>query len=209
MRKAIARGVLVFLAMAAAVYAATTAADAAAPLELVRSTTEVLLDDMRAHRADYARDRSKLYAMAEEKVLPHFDFRRMSQWVLGRNWKQATPEQRDRFVTEFQALLVRTYSTALLNYTDEEIVYQPVKAAPDASEVVVRTEVKNKTGRPPIPVFYSFYRNGDGAWKVFDVSIEGVSIVTNYRAVYASKIRETGIDRLIASIAAQNKSAAK
>ena len=208
MRKIIARGVLVVLAMTAVARAATAAADTA-PLELVRSTTEVLLDDMRAHRADYAKDRSKLYAMAEEKVLPHFDFRRMSQWVLGRNWKQATSEQRDRFVTEFQALLVRTYSTALLNYTDEEIVYQPVKAAPDASEVVVRTEVKNRTGRPPIPVSYNFYRNGDGAWKVFDVSIEGVSIVTNYRAVYASKIRETGMDGLIASIASQNKSAAK
>ncbi len=209
MRRIVACGVLVVLVMATAVYAATGAADAAAPLELVRSTTEVLLDDMRAHRADYAKDRSKLYAMAEEKVLPHFDFRRMSQWVLGRNWKQATPEQRDRFVTEFRMLLVRTYSTALLNYTDEEIVYQPVKAAPDASEVVVRTEVKNKTGRPPIPVFYSFYRNGDGEWKVFDVSIEGVSIVTNYRAVYASRIREAGMDGLIASIAAQNRSAAK
>jgi phospholipid transport system substrate-binding protein len=188
---------------------AAATVDTTAPLELVRSTTEVLLDDMRAHRADYAKDRSKLYAMAEEKVLPHFDFRRMSQWVLGRNWKQATPEQRDRFVTEFRTLLVRTYSTALLSYTDQQIVYQPVKAAPDADEVVVRTEVKNQTGRPPIPVFYSFYRNGDGEWKVFDVSIEGVSIVTNYRAVYASKIRETGMDGLIASIAAQNKSAAK
>src|SRR3990172_7405047 len=157
MRKIIARGVLVVLAMTAVARAATAAADTA-PLELVRSTTEVLLDDMRAHRAGYAKDRRKLYAMAEEKVLPHFDFRRMSQWVLGRNWKQATPEQRNRFVTEFQALLVRTYSTALLNYTDEEIVYQPVKAAPDASEIVVRTEVKSRTGRPPIPVSYNFYR---------------------------------------------------
>lgn len=176
-----------------------------APLDLVRSTTDDLIAEMRMHRADYVRDKGKLFAMAEQKVVPYFDFARMSQWVLGRSWKKATPDQREKFVAEFRALLVRTYSTALLNYTDEKINYLPVKAAADASDVVVRTEVQSRDGRPPVPVYYSFYRNKAGAWKVYDVSIEGVSIVTNYRAVYAGKIRDLGMDGLIASLAEQNK----
>ncbi len=180
-----------------------------APLDLVRSTTDELIMEMRTHRADYVRDKDKLFSMAEQKVAPYFDFARMSQWVLGRNWKQATSAQREKFVAEFRALLVRTYSTALLNYTDEKINYLPVKAAPDASDLVVRTEVLSNGGRPPVPVYYNFYRNKAGEWKVYDVSIEGVSIVTNYRAVYAGKIRELGMDGLIASIAEQNKTASQ
>ena len=176
-----------------------------APEELVRKTTDQILTEIKARRDVYAKDYAKLYKMADEKVLLHFDFRRMSQWVLGRSWKEATPVQRDGFTAEFRDLLVGTYSQALLNYTDQEIAYLPVQRKPADTEVTVKTEVKQSGGQPNIPIHYSFYKNKDGAWKVYDISIEGVSLVTNYRSVYATKIREKGVDTLIADIAENNK----
>jgi len=176
-----------------------------APEELVHKTTDEILVEIKAHRNAYARDYARLYKMADEKVLPHFDFRRMSQWVLGRFWKEASPEQRDRFTSEFRDLLVGTYSQALLNYNDQKIVYLPVQRKPDDTEVTVKTEVKQTGGQPNIPIHYSFYKNKDSAWKVYDITIEGVSLVTNYRSVYATKIREKGLDALIAEITDTNK----
>jgi phospholipid transport system substrate-binding protein len=176
-----------------------------APEELVRKTADEILAEIKAHRDVYAKDYAKLYKMADEKVLLHFDFRRMSQWVLGRFWKQATPEQRERFTSEFRDLLVGTYSQALLNYNDQKIVYLPVQRKPDDTEVTVKTEVKQTGGQPNIPIHYSFYKNKDGAWKVYDITIEGVSLVTNYRSVYATKIREKGMDALIAEITDNNR----
>jgi len=176
-----------------------------APDELVRKTADEILTEIKVHRDVYTRDYAKLYKMADEKVLLHFDFRRMSQWVLGRFWKEATAEQRERFTGEFRDLLVGTYSQALLNYTDQKIIYLPVQRKPDDTEVTVKTEVKQTGGQPNIPIHYSFYRNKDGAWKVYDITIEGVSLVTNYRSVYATKIREKGMDALIAEITDNNK----
>jgi phospholipid transport system substrate-binding protein len=175
------------------------------PEELVRSTADVILSEIKKNREIYAKDYDKLYKMAEEKVIPHFDFRRMSQWVLGRFWKEATPEQRDRFTKEFRDLLVATYSTALLNYKDQEIVYLPVQRKPTDDDVLVKTEVKQGGGQPNIPIHYSFYKNTSGAWKVYDITIEGVSLVTNYRSVYTGKIREQGMDALISEIANNNR----
>lgn len=177
----------------------------ATPQELVRKTADEILAEIKAHRELYARDYNKLYKMADEKVLLHFDFRRMSQWVLGRSWRDATPEQRERFTVEFRDLLVGTYSQALLNYNDQEIIYLPVQSKPGDTEVLVKTEVKQTGGQPNIPIYYSFYKNKDGAWKVYDITIEGVSLVTNYRSVYATKIRDKGMDALITEIADNNK----
>lgn len=176
-----------------------------APEELVRKTADEILADIKAHRDVYAKDYAKLYKMADEKVLLHFDFRRMSQWVLGRFWREASPEQRERFTSEFRDLLVGTYSQALLNYNDQKIIYLPVQRKPNDTEVTVKTEVKQTGGQPNIPIHYSFYKNKDGDWKVYDITIEGVSLVTNYRSVYATKIRENGMDALIAEIADNNK----
>jgi len=177
------------------------------PEQLVRSTADVILTEIKKNRELYTKNYAKLYQMADEKVLPHFDFRRMSQWVLGRAWRNATPEQRDRFVAAFRDLLVRTYSTALLNYRDQEIIYIPVPFKPGDDEALVKTEVKQSGGQPNIPIHYSFFKNRDGAWKVYDVTIEGVSLVTNYRSVYTTKIRDKGIDALIADINESNRKA--
>lgn len=176
-----------------------------APEDLVRKTADEILTEIKAHRDVYAKDYDKLYKMADEKVLLHFDFRRMSQWVLGRFWREATAEQRERFTSEFRDLLVGTYSQALLNYNDQKIVYLPVQRKPGDTDVTVKTEVKQSGGQPNIPIQYSFYKNKEGAWKVYDITIEGVSLVTNYRSVYATKIREKGMDTLIAEIADNNK----
>jgi phospholipid transport system substrate-binding protein len=183
------------------------AAVPAAPDEMVRTTTDEILASIKANRDSYAKDHNKLYQMAEEKVLPHFDFVRMSQWVLGVNWRSATPEQRGRFVAQFRDLLVRTYSTALLNYTDQELIYHDLKISPADDDVLVKTEVKQRGGAPNVPINYNFYKNKEGLWKVYDVSVDGISLVTNYRSVYAAKIKEQGMDALLASMADSAKEA--
>jgi phospholipid transport system substrate-binding protein len=184
-------------------------APATAPDALVHKTTDEIVASIKADRDAYAKDHNKLYKMAEEKVLPHFDFVRMSQWVLGLNWRKATPEQRGRFVAQFRDLLVRTYSTALLNYNDQEIIYRPLTLQPTDDDVLVKTEVKQGGGAPNIPINYSFYKNKDGAWKVYDVTIDGVSLVTNYRSVYASKVKDQGMDGLLASMLESSKESRK
>ncbi len=180
-----------------------------APDELVHKATDEILATIKTNRDVYAKDHTRLYKMAEEKVLPHFDFVRMSQWVLGLNWRKATPEQRGRFVAQFRDLLVRTYSTALLNYNDQQIIYRPLNMKPADDDVLVKTEVKQSGGAPNIPINYSFYKNKDGAWKVYDVAIDGVSLVTNYRSVYASKIKDQGMDALLTSMLESAKESRK
>lgn len=177
---------------------------AATPQELVRSTADVILTEIKKNRELYTKDNSRLYKMTEEKVLLHFDFKRMSQWVLGLAWRTATPDQRERFSAEFRDLLVATYSTALLSYKDQEIIYLPMQLKPADEDVVVKTEIK-QGGQPNIPIHYSFYKTSKGEWKVYDITIEGVSLVTNYRSVYVAKVKDKGMDALIAEIANNNR----
>lgn len=169
------------------------------PDKLVYDTTEDILVLLRKNQAVYKKDNNQLYAMVHERILPHFDFRAMSRLVLGQNWRNATEDQRNRFTDAFRDLLVRTYATALLKYTNEKVVYLPYHGKDTDRKVIVKTEVKPNDGGPVIPLYYNFYRK-DGVWKVFDVSIEGVSLVTNYRNVYSEKIRKEGLDALIDSI---------
>ena len=179
----------------------------ATPDAVVRKTTDDIIALLKQNKAVYAKDTSKLYAMVDERVLPIFDFERMSQWVLGRYWRQATEEQRTRFVQEFRNLLVRTYATALLNYTDQKVLIHPTQKKSER-EALVKTEVQQGSGAPAVPIHYSFYK-GETDWKVFDVTIDGVSLVSNYRGTYASKIKQQGLDGLIASLAASNARPAK
>lgn len=177
---------------------------APAPDQLVKTTTDRILQLIKANRTEYTRDHQKLYAMVDKEVLPHFDFRAMSRQVLAQNWRTATPEQQERFMKEFRDLLVRTYATALLKYNDEEIRYHPVRANAEDKQVLIRTEVIQGGGGQPVPINYSFFRT-DAGWKVYDVSVASVSLVTNYRATYADKVRAQGLDALIASIADANR----
>lgn len=178
------------------------------PDELVRSTTAEILNLLKARKSYYTEDRNRLYKMVDDKILPHFDFRRMSRWVLGIHWRRASDAQRAVFTTEFRKLLVRTYATALLKYTDQEIVQLAYTGKPDDKITVVKTEIRQKTGEPNIALYYTFYNLRPG-WKIFDLTIEGVSLVANYRKVYATRVQREGLDALIKNLAAQNVKASK
>lgn len=176
------------------------------PDQTAREVTDKITGLIKTNRQAYASDYRKLYAMVEENLLPHFDFRKVSQQVLGPSWRNATPEQRDRFTKEFRDLMVRTYGTALLKYTDEEIVYLPLRIGPNDRIAVVRSQVKRGGGAPTISINYSFYKSGAG-WKVYDMAIEGPSIVTTYQRVYAERLQKQGLDGLIEGLAQENQRA--
>ena len=185
-------------------FAVSAAHAAPAPNQLVRERTDKIIELLKKNKDTYAKDHKKLYAMVQEQVLPYFDFRAMSRLVLGKHWREASEDQRNRFAGEFRDLLVRTYATALLKYTNEEVLYLPFRSSPEDKTVTVKTEVKQGGGGPTIPIHYSFYLT-DASWKVFDVTIDGISLVTTYRSTYAEKIRNEGTDALIASMAKSDK----
>ena len=172
------------------------------PLELVRDTSSRMLVALKDEGAAIAADPAVLDGLVTDIVLPYFDFRRMSQWVLGKYWRKATPDQRERFVAEFRALLVRTYGRVLSEYAGEKVVYLPAGDTGDATRVTVRTEIE-LSDNTAVPVAYSMYLGSDG-WKVYDVAFSGVSMVTNYRSAYGRIIRMEGMDSLIDRMIRQN-----
>lgn len=172
------------------------------PQQLVQQTAEQMLDKLRTERKVIDEHPGRIYELVDKIVLPHFDFERMSSWVLGKYWRRATPDQRKRFVNEFRNLLVRTYAKSLSSYTNNKITYLPFRGAPGQTDVKVRTEV-DQPGGFPIPIDYDLYLKGD-EWKVYDVTIDGVSLVTNYRTTFSNEIRQGGLDKLISSLANRN-----
>ena len=173
------------------------------PQDLVHDKTQQILKLIQQHRDLYAHQPSKLYAMVQTQVLPYFDFRLMSRWVLGKYWRTASPQQKSQFTQEFQVLLVRTYATALLSYTGQKIHYEPFHGNLNGKTASVRTVIEQTNGGPDIPVDYSFYKEAAG-WKVYDVTIDRVSLVTNYRTTYASKIQQQGLQGLITGMKRAN-----
>ncbi len=173
------------------------------PVKLVEDTTQRMMGVLRADHDSLKQHPERLYALVESIVLPHFDFARMSRLVLGRYWRTATAEQRQRFAEAFRALLVRTYAVALLDYTDQKITVGPLRAAPGATDVMVHSEVE-PPGALPVPIDYRMTLEG-GEWKVYDVTVSGVSLVTNYRSSFATEIQKSGLDHLITTIASRNR----
>lgn len=173
------------------------------PQQMVRSTADKVLAEVSARKAELEADPKLIYPLVETSVLPHFDFRRMSQSALGRFWRDATEAQRADVTREFREMLVRTYATALLGYSGQEIEYLPVKVGTDADRVVVPTRLA-LGGAPPVPIDYRL-RKGDDGWKVYDVVIDGVSLITNYRSQFAGVVRRSGIDGLISALANKNR----
>lgn len=173
---------------------------------LVKNTAEKILQDLRADRELYDKDTKAVYALVDAVILPHFDFHKMSAWVLGKYWRRAKPNQKDRFANEFKVLLVRTYSKALVDNMDRTIEYQPVHAKKGADDLTVRTEIPQDGGFP-LPINYSMYLK-EGAWKVYDVDIDGISMVKNYRTTFGNEIRQGGIDKLIGKLKKRNDEAA-
>ena len=190
------------------VFALSVLAAEIMPDQLAREVTDKIVVLLKANKNVYTKDHKKLYAMVDEHVLPNFDFRAMSRTVLGRYWRTASEEQRTRFTAEFRDLLVRTYATALLKYNDEKIVYQPFRLISGDRTATVKSEVRRTDGGPSIAINYSFYRT-DAGWKVYDVTIEGASLVTTYQSTYSERVQREGVNALIANLAQDNKAAAE
>ncbi|MDB5863831.1 MAG: transporter substrate-binding protein, partial [Betaproteobacteria bacterium] len=146
-----------------------------APDALARSVTEDVLEIVRADKDLQAGHSQKVAQLVETKVLPHFNFAHMTQLAVGRNWRQATPEQQKMLTDEFRTLLVRTYTTAFSQYRNQTVDYRPLRMAPSDTDVVVKSLIKQPAGQP-VSVDYSMEKLG-GAWKVYDVKIEGISLV--------------------------------
>jgi phospholipid transport system substrate-binding protein len=174
------------------------------PDQLVKNVAGGVLDAIRNDKDIQNGDMRKITALTEEKILPHFDFERMSRVTLGKYWTQATPEQKTAFVKEFRSLITHTYSSALSKYRDQTIEYKPFIATADDSDVKVKSLIM-QSGGSAIPVDYLLEKESD-EWKVFDVNIDGISLVTTYRGQFASIIRQNGMDELIHQLVEKNKS---
>ena len=174
------------------------------PDTLVRETTDRVLSELTSNREALQADFNQLYEMVDEIVLAHFDFTRMSKLVLGKHWKKASKKQRERFEQEFKSLLVRTYATALFEYTGQEIIYKPFHYKEGSDRAVVKTEIVPDDG-PHIPLNYALRKELDNEWRVYDVRIDGISLVTNYRTAYGRIIESKGMDELIVSMVEKRK----
>jgi phospholipid transport system substrate-binding protein len=173
-----------------------------APDALVKRVTQEVVGIIKSDPKVQAGDQARIREVIESKLLPNFDFERMTALAMGRNWRTATPEQQKQLVDQFRTLLVRTYSGALNQYRDQAIEYKPLRADPGATDVVVKTEVV-RPGQAPVQMDYGMGKK-DGAWKAYDVIVGGVSLVTNYRDDFASQIQSGGIDGLIKTLTAKN-----
>ena len=180
------------------------AGEALPPDELVRSVTNEVLTIVRSDKSIQAGNTRKVLDLVDQKVLPHFNFNRMASSAVGFDWRTANPEQRERITAAFRTLLVRTYSNALTQYRNQEITVRPLRSSPGEKRVRVNTVV-SQPGAQPISIDYALEQEGQ-AWKVFDVIVAGVSLVTNYRSSFVEEIHAKGIEGLIASLEAKNKS---
>jgi phospholipid transport system substrate-binding protein len=172
------------------------------PEELVRKVTQDVLDAIRSDKQLAAGDRQKALKLAEEKVLPHIDFEEAARLAVGRAWAQATPEQRKKLVEEFRKMLVRTYSNAISAYEGQTMKVLPVRMKPGDTEVTVHNQYI-RAGGTPLPVDYQMHKTDQG-WKIYDITVEGVSLVLTYRSEFDAVVKQSGIDGLIKRLEEKN-----
>ncbi len=201
-------GALLMLAAGALSAGSAWAQDEAADVFVKRMSTEVL-DVIKADKSMRGGDIAKVVALVDTRIMPHVDFQRMTASAVGPGWRQATPEQQKRLQDEFKILLVRTYSGALSQISDQVIAIKPLRAAPEDKEVVVRTEVRGSG--EPIQLDYRLEKTpGQGTgWRIFNINVMGVWLVETYKSQFAQEINAKGVDGLIESLAVRNKSNAK
>jgi len=176
-----------------------------APDVMVKNITAEVITIVKQDKDIQAGKSKKVTDLVETRILPHFNFTRMTQIAVAVNWRRATPEQQKLLAEEFKALLVRTYSNALSLYRDQSVEFKPLRMRPDDVEITVRSEIKQK-GAQPVTLDYDMEKTPAG-WKVFDVKVGGVSLITNYREDFAAQVRESGIDGLIKALASKNRGA--
>ena len=177
------------------------------PDELVKKTAEDVIFAIKADQEIQKGNKEKIYKLAEEKILPNFDFNKVARLVLGRAWRSANEEQKQAFIKEFRTLLLKTYAVALSKYKDQEIKFKPTRMSGAEEIVIVKSEIV-QSGSQPIRVNYALSQSS-GKWLVFDIVIEGVSLVTNYRSQFSSEIRRNGMDALIKKLVKKNKGKGK
>jgi phospholipid transport system substrate-binding protein len=182
------------------------AADEAADVFIKRVSSDIL-DAIKADKTIHSGDVNKIVVLVDQRVMPQVNFLRMTASAVGPGWRQATPEQQKRLQEEFKVLLVRTYSGALSQVSDQTISVKPLRAAADDKEVLVRTEVRGKGD--PIQLDYRVEKTADGSWKVYNMNVMGIWLVENYKTQFAQEINAKGVDGLIASLAERNKSNAR
>jgi len=198
---------LLGLALALPLAAAPLAALAQeAPDALAKRVSTEVLQIIKSDPKVAAGDQSRIREVVETKLVPYFDFPRMTALAMGRNWSKATPEQQKRLTDEFRSLLVRTYSGALTQYRNQTLEFKPLRADAAATDVTVKSEVI-RTGQAPVQIDYSMSKGADG-WKAYDVIVGGVSLVTNYRDEFNEQVRNGGVDGLLAALSARNKGGA-
>jgi phospholipid transport system substrate-binding protein len=183
------------------------AADTLAPDVLAKTVTEEVLTIIRADKDIQAGNQKKVLDLVETRIVPHFNFFGMTRIALGKNWNQANAEQRKALTQEFRTLLVRTYTTAFTQYKNQTVEYRPLRLAPGDNDVVVKSFIRQPSGQP-IAVDYSMEKT-DAGWKVYNLKIEGISLVENYRNTFNTEIQKGGIDGLITTLADRNKSLAQ
>lgn len=173
------------------------------PQALIQEVAQKTIDRLNAEQELIKKEPERLYSLINEFVLPHFDFERMSKWVLGKHWRRASKQEQQRFIEEFRTLLVRTYASSLSDYAQQTISYLPFHGDLNSGEVMVKSEVE-QPGSFGIPINYRLYKvNSD--WKVYDVTIDDISLVSNYRTSFAREIKIKGIDGLIREMAEKNQ----
>lgn len=173
------------------------------PEALVRKITADVLEELQSDEALQAGDRRKAIALAEEKILPHLDFEEATRFVMGRSWSRASPEQKKRLMAEFRRLLIRTYANAFRGYGGQAMEVLPVHMHPEDTEVTVRNRYL-RPGAPPVMVDYAMHKTAEG-WKIFDVAVEGISLLMVYRAEFSEQLRRAGVDDLIEGLAEKNR----
>jgi phospholipid transport system substrate-binding protein len=176
------------------------------PEELVKKITQDVLDSVKNDKQLASGDRQKAIKLAEEKILPHVDFEEATRLAVGRAWAQATPEQKKKLVSEFRNMLVRTYSNALQPYEGQQMKVMPVRMKPGDSEVTVQNQFI-RSGAQPVKIDYSM-RKADKGWKIYDIVVEGVSLVLTYRSEFDAVVKQEGVDGLIKRLAQKNTPAA-
>ena len=178
-------------------------ADVDSPDVLIKKVSDDVLTIVRQDKDIQSGNTKKAMDLVEAKVLPHFNFQHMTALAMGKDWRKASTEQKKRLSEEFKTLLVRTYSNALTGYRDQTMRYKPVKMQPGDDEALVRTEIV-QPGNKPIQLDYALEKLDDG-WKVYDVVVAGVSLVTNYRDTFSQEVRANGVDGLVQMLVAKNK----
>ena len=197
------RNTLMTLLASIALMATTPLFAQVAPDEMVKSAATSVTTVLKSDPAILG-NAAKLKELIESKLLPNFNFQRMTQLAMGRNWAKASPEQQTALTKEFQTLLVRTYSGALANFKNNTIDYKPLRMAAGEVDVTVKTVVNQANGQG-IPIDYSLEKGADGNWKAYDIIVAGVSLVTNYRDEFNTVIRDQGVDALVKQLQAKNK----